>query len=191
VNNVQAHLQKRQYQTQVFLAENASEENLKQVRNPKILHISTHGFFIDKKSDNTHISPMLRSGLLFAGVSDRSRSYQSGQEDGVLTAQEAANLELDETDLVVLSACETGLGDVKSGEGVYGLQRAFRVAGAKTLIMSHWKVDDAVTQELMSIFYEQYAVHHDTRRAFREARESVKKKHHEPYFWAAFEMFGE
>ncbi|TAF60794.1 MAG: CHAT domain-containing protein [Cytophagales bacterium] len=93
--------------------------------------------------------------------------------------------------MVVLSACETGLGDIKAGEGVYGLQRAFRAAGAKSLIMSLWKVDDAVTQKLMTSFYSRYAQHGQARRAFQEAQLDIKKQHPEPYFWGAFVMSGE
>jgi CHAT domain-containing protein len=170
----------------------ATEENIKKVHNPKILHLSTHGFFIDSNEKNEKINPMLRSGLLLTGVSDYTRAeIKPDTEDGILTALEAANLDLDETDLVVLSACETGLGDVKAGEGVYGLQRAFKVAGAKTIVMSMWKVDDEVTQKLMTIFYQKFSEYNNARKAFKEAQAEIKKQYPQPYYWGAFVMTGE
>ncbi len=185
-------LSQKKYSLEILTEQNATEENIKKVKNPKILHLSTHGFFIDSKEKNEKVNPMLRSGLLLTGVSDYTRAeVKPDTEDGILTALEAANLDLDETDLVVLSACETGLGDVKAGEGVYGLQRAFKVAGVKSIVMSMWKVDDAVTQKLMTTFYQKFAESNKARQAFKEAQAIIKKQHPEPYYWGAFVMVGE
>jgi len=98
---------------------------------------------------------------------------------------------LEETELVVLSACQTGLGDIKSGEGVYGLQRAFFVAGADAVIMSLWKVNDTATQLLMRNFYKNWISMGDKHNAFREAQIQLMKVYKEPYFWGAFVMIGE
>ncbi|TAF32676.1 MAG: CHAT domain-containing protein [Cytophagales bacterium] len=192
VESIQKILNENRYQTELLIEQSATEDNIKKIKNPQILHLSTHGFFINSREPNTKLNPMTRSGLLLTGVSDYTRAEEKpNSEDGILTAQEAANLELDNTDLVVLSACETGLGDVKAGEGVFGLQRAFKVAGAKRIIMSLWKVDDVVTQKLMVEFYKQYAKHGQTRLAFKEAQIRIKKEYPEPYYWGAFVMSGD
>lgn len=192
VESIAQLLSQKKYNTSVMMGMESTEENIKKIKSPKILHISTHGFFMNEQETNYKSIPMLRSGLLLTGVSEYTRSkIKPDTEDGILTALEAANLELDNTDLVVLSACQTGLGDVKAGEGGYGLQRAFRVAGAKSIIMSLWNVDDAVTQELMTHFYKRYAQYGCARRAFKEAQLEIKKYHPEPYFWGAFVMNGE
>jgi CHAT domain-containing protein len=166
-----------------FLGDKALESNLKSINNPEILHIATHGFFIE----GAGINPMLRSGLIFSGVKN-PEDIQG--EDGVLTAYEASSLSLDSTHLVVLSACETGGGEVRTGEGVYGLQRAFLIAGARNIIMSLWKVDDAATQKLMTLFYTNLSIHKNIRLAFTEAQKTLRKEYPEPFYWGAFVLVG-
>ena len=116
--------------------------------------------------------------------------YNINKEDGVLTAYEVMNLDFDHTELVVLSACETGLGDIQMGEGVYGLQRAFIVAGAKTLIMSLFKVDDEITRELMDLFYKNWTASGNKREAFIKAKLEIKNKYPAAINWSSFIMVG-
>ena len=164
------------------------------------MHIATHGFFLEDLGANDNVfgvhveyaknNPLLRSGVLLTGASapDDQSSFDN-QDNGVLTAYEAMNLNLTDTDLVVLSACETGKGDIKSGEGVYGLQRAFVVAGARSLLMSLWKVDDAATQQLMTNFYRSWSSgDEEPSAAFRSAQLELIKNYPHPYFWGAFVM---
>lgn len=174
----------------LLLGEESTEANFKTNLDHDIIHIATHGFFFDRQSGaGEYLDPMLYSGLLLAGASDEETIDNTG-EDGVLTAYEIMNLEFPNLDMIVLSACETGTGEVTSGEGVYGLQRAFFVAGAKTLIMSLWKVDDAATKELMTNFYRSYLKSGDKREAFLNAQKQVKKKYKSPVYWGAFVMVG-
>ena len=108
-------------------------------------------------------------------------------EDGVLTAYEIAQMDLSHTELVVLSACETGLGDIRGNEGVYGLQRAFKIAGARYLVMSLWRVPDLQTQELMTDFYRKWLLQNMTiPDAFRAAQKDMRDKYGHPFFWAGF-----
>ena len=173
-------LQNKNWETTSYLGSDATEEQIKLIENPGILHVATHGFFL---GGNEHINPMMKSGLVLAGVKNQSVSKK---DDGVLTAYEATALKLENTNLVVLSACETALGDVKDGEGVYGLQRALIVAGAKKLIMSMWKVNDEATRDLMISFYSKLSDNKKIEDAFREAQLEVKKKYDHPNFWGAF-----
>ena len=128
----------------------------------------------------------MRSGLVFAGANQvwNSTDFNKG-DDGVLTAKEVAAMDLSRSKLVVLSACETGLGDIVGTEGVYGLQRAFKMAGAGKIVMSLWKVPDKETQEFMSIFYSQLTQNQSVEKAFEIAQNKMRLKY-EPYFWAAF-----
>lgn len=184
----------------------ASEKNIKAVKGPYLMHIATHGYFladgdvnsgsaVGVSAENAKSNPLLRSGLLLAGASKTISGHAipdlESNDNGVLTAYEAMNLSLEGTDLIILSACETGLGDVRAGEGVYGLQRAFQVAGANALIMSLWKVDDEATQALMTNFYTNWAKTNNKLKAFKLAQTQLMAKYKDPYYWGAFVMMGQ
>jgi len=202
INNISQELDRFGWRYEKFEGPEASEANIKSLSNPKIFHVATHGFFLEDisidensgesiSSRNMKYNPLMRSGLLFAGAENTIRKEPiPGTEDGILTAYEAMNLNLDETDLVIMSACETGLGEVKNGEGVYGLQRAFIVAGAENLIMSLWKVNDETTQMLMSGFYKEWLNGSTKSEAFNKSIQNVKNQFSDPYYWGAFVMLG-
>lgn len=183
----------------------ATETNLKKQNSPALLHIATHGFFLEDPPETEEKvfgiepvkasrNPLLRSGLMFAGadntIQQAGSTAQASDDDGILNAYEASLLPLHHTELVVLSACETGLGETKNGEGVYGLQRAFEMAGARALIISLWEVSDEVTQQLMNTFFKYWLQLGDKRQAFQKAQLDIKKAHPEPFFWGAFIMLG-
>lgn len=189
---------------QTYLTTDASEEQVRTLKNPRIFHIATHGFFLPDQASETESglqqerateNPLLRSGLLLKNAGDLMKDpdnvYAFNRKGGVLTAYEAMNLNFDNTELVVLSACETGKGDVKVGEGVYGLQRAFLVAGADAIVMSLFKVDDQATQQLMLNFYRNwFEKQMDKRAAFTQAKIDLRKTFSEPKYWSAFIMIG-
>lgn len=196
------------YTTLLLKEKNATEESIKKLdskTNPFILHLATHGYFFEnikrEKTENSGVikempkynfykeseDPMLRSGLILAGGNKfwKNTNNEITGDDGILTAKEIANLDLSNCQLVVLSACETGLGDVNGSEGVFGLQRAFKMAGVKNIIMSLWKVPDAQTAELFELFYAECFKGKTIPEAFREAQNKMKTKY-DPYYWAGF-----
>ena len=195
--------------TTIYTDKTANEESFKTLSgssSPEVIHIATHGFFFpDPKKDYSKISkgfqdessivfkssdnPLMRSGLLFAGANHSWMGEQvpDNIDDGILAAYEISNLYHPNTKLVVLSACETGLGEIKGSEGVYGLQRAFKMAGVEYIIMSLWKVPDAETVEFMETFYEKWFSGTTIEEAFRYAQHNMKNKYpDQPYKWAAF-----
>lgn len=200
VENISKILKQNGYQISLAEQNEATETKIKSINSPALVHIATHGYFqqgestIGVSSENAKNNPLLRSGLLLAGaaktISGEMLPNLESNDNGVLTAYEAMNLNLNGTSLIVLSACETGLGDVRAGEGVYGLQRAFQVAGAKALVMSLWKVDDAATQALMTGFYTNLSKGTSKLKAFKQAQLQLMQKYKEPYYWGAFVMMG-
>ncbi len=135
---------------------------------------------------------MLRSGLALAGANTwlKAGTAPEEAEDGLLTAEDVAGLDLLATELVVLSACETGLGQFHVGEGVFGLRRAFVLAGARTLVMSLWKVPDEPTRELMEDFYARLLAGQGRAEALRQAQLALKAKYPDPFYWGAFHLPG-
>lgn len=212
---IKALLSKKQFNVNFYTNQDATEEEFKEIAsNSQMMHIATHGFFFpDPKSGKSeptdemapgHIifrggnrgfgvsefvsgeNPLMRSGLVFAGANDVwNYDKKELKDDGVLTAQEVANIKMTHTGLVVMSACETGLGDIEASEGVYGLQRSFKMAGVKYIIMSLWQVPDKETEEFMVTFYKQLTELKNIRDAFNVTQKEMRKKY-DPFFWAAF-----
>jgi len=206
INNITEMLTKSGWNCSIKLDKEANETNVKQIKSPALLHIATHGYFLSNLEDaqNGRVfgvdvdkavqNPLLRSGLLFAGATNFLNfdfTSQADDQNGILTSYEALNLNLDNTELVVLSACETGVGEVMNGEGVYGLQRAFKVAGAKSMIMSLWTVNDQTTQELMTEFYTNWLSGLSLKDAFTKAQKTLKSRYPDPYYWAAFVLISD
>jgi CHAT domain-containing protein/tetratricopeptide (TPR) repeat protein len=194
---------------------------LKALRSPRVLHLATHGFFLPDQANhpetggggnlrevpttetgegrgerlraNLSENPLLRSGLALAGANTwlAGTTPPDGAEDGLLTAEDVTGLDLPNTELVVLSACETGLGAVRAGEGVFGLRRAFQLAGARTVVMSLWKVPDEATRELMRAFYHHLRAGVPRAEALRRAQLALKARYPDPRFWGAFILQGD
>ena len=203
----------------------ALEEILMNSPGPEILHLATHGFFLSDRSESAPgtrgwqeaqlpsitgdaaeriqrkinvENPLLRSGILLAGAKRSLLSNDTGINDGIVTAEKILGLNLHGTQMVVLSACDTGLGEIKTGEGVFGLRRAFTQAGAKSLVMSLWKVPDRETKELMVRFYRNIKAERMNRcQALRQAAldqmDIVRKRHGspDPRYWGAFVFMGQ
>lgn len=204
--NIENIVSDNNIQTSLYLGEEGNEESFKSLSgegSPQLIHIATHGFFFPDHKENlvdilltelgakttfqTSNNPLFRSGLILAGGNEKwnGNVIPEGIEDGILTAYEVSGINLFNTKLVVLSACETGLGDIKGSEGVYGLQRSFKMAGVDYLIMSLWQVPDKETSEFMIMFYSKLMETKDIRVAFAEAQKEMRNKY-DPYYWAAF-----
>ena len=205
-------LKEQHWDVGLYTQEKALEERVKGVQSPRVLHLATHGFFeSDQERKQKDLregrgeerasgleDPMLRSGLYLTGANRtlEGRKTPADMDDGVLTAYEATQLNLQGTELVVLSACETGLGESQNGEGVFGLRRALQEAGAESVLMSMWSVPDQETQELMTLFYQKWIGGKDKHEALREAqselRATVKARYGRDlaYYWGAFVLVG-
>ncbi|WP_338378607.1 CHAT domain-containing tetratricopeptide repeat protein [uncultured Flavobacterium sp.] len=203
IKSIQLLFKKNNVSYQSLTDSMATEDTIKAIesKSPSVIHIATHGFFFPNSEKNNANSvlkdnifkfsddPLLRSGLLFYGANyawvNGSNPYE--EEDGILTALEISNLDLHATDLVILSACETGLGDVNGSEGVYGLQRAFKKAGVSKIIMSLWQVPDKETAEFMELLYTNWFSGLSLKESFRKTQLEMSKKYREePLKWAAF-----
>ncbi len=200
----------------LWMREEATSELVKRSQAPKVLHLATHAFYLPNKEEQAPAkalrdlsyqhggesslrtkslqtnSPLLRSGIAFAGANN---PQTDPNDDGYLTALEVAQLDLDGTDLVVISACESGLGDIHAGEGVYGLKRSISVAGARSSLLSLWKVDDTATAAFMTSFYKRLKSGEGRADALASTQ-AVFRNHpiplwREPYVWAAFQLSGD
>ncbi|MGE5624640.1 MAG: tetratricopeptide repeat protein [Bacillota bacterium] len=198
VSDIDGLLTRKQWQASLYQGEQGLEEAIQAAHHPRLLHIATHGFFLPDQR-RVRQDPMLRSGLYFAGADNAlaGNPPPAGADSGVLTAYEAAQLDLEGTELVVLSACDTGLGtSAGNGEGVFGLNRALQEAGAQAVVMSMWSVPDQETRELMQLFYANWLGGMEKHEALRQAelkeREVVKARYGQdlPYYWGAFVMVG-
>jgi CHAT domain-containing protein len=195
----------------------AREAELKAVVSPRVLHLATHGFFLsDQEFRRTNglgdswignsgtrwnaslpkddwENPLVRCRIALAGANHAGQVTNAVAEDGVLTGLEASLLNLEGTELVILSACDSGTGEVQIGEGVMSLRRAFRIAGAQTVLASHWKVSDKATSQLMTEFIGRWRSGEPRAKAWREAQLTLLhwKEFASPYFWAAFTLTGQ
>lgn len=191
-------LKKAKWRTSLLFGDNANEKAIKKyefglgVTSPSILHFSTHGFFspqeISKSNGLTETNDhLVRSGLIMSNPTKNQLNLNENKDDGILSALEISQLDLSETELVVLSGCETGLGDVNTSEGLYGLSRAFKIAGAANIVQSLWQIPDYQTMELMKHFYTNLIINKlKPNVALKNAQNSMRSKKYEPYFWAGF-----
>ncbi len=211
VNAIAQLMKEHNWKTSLYTGDLALKQVVEGAGSPRVLHLATHGFFLPDQPIKTDPlgndagqpsgleDPMLRSGLYFAGA-DRAlagKPTAEGLDNGVLTAMEAGSLNLRGTELVVLSACNTGQGDLRTGEGVFGLRRALEEAGAQSVLMSMWSVPDRETLKLMQLFYKKWLsgmeIHEALKQAQLEMRELTRRNNGGkdlPYYWGAFVLVG-
>lgn len=193
--------QMRNSNVRLFTGQEGTEQSVNEMAasNPNLLHIATHGFYFDPSHNNSSTNEtcqissesraMRESGLLFSGANHKllGEYIDNEDNDGILTAEEISNISLLSTDLVVLSACETGLGSI-SDEGIFGLQRGFKLSGVNSIIMALWKVDDEATKELMNCFYKSLLSGSSKVESLRDAQEKIRRTpgFEDPEYWAGF-----
>lgn len=204
VSEIEQILNSRKKECVLMTKSEGTEESFKSMsgRSPSIIHIATHGYYLNEKeahrsnrlrfavnSNDSHSYPLRRCGLILSGGQHSwlGESLPEGLEDGILTGEEIAGMNLSNTDLVVLSACQTGLGEI-TRDGVYGLHRAFKAAGVRTIVMSLWEVNDEATELMMTKFYSHLSLGKSKRESFDYAVSAVKAKYDDPEYWAAFIM---
>jgi CHAT domain-containing protein len=170
VNQIKTLLEKHGYKTQTFTGKDASKINLMKVNSPLLLHIATHGFVLNDKdlANKTNYNPIMYAGLIMSG-------FQDSTNDAIINGFEAGMLPLSGTELVVLSACHTGDGKIENGEGIVGLQRSFKLAGAKHIVMSLWKAHDRTTRIIMEQFYKHWLSGKNYIEALKLAQLDVRK----------------
>ena len=212
--SIQQILQNMQQPVKLYSQLNATEMAIRQEKSPRILHIATHGFFLENikvpegtgktgrvqfsesgKADLTNVeNPLARSGLALTYANQGiSGINQADGSDGILTAMEVLNLQLEGTELVTLSACNTGVGEISVGEGVYSLNRAFQEAGAKAVLSTLWSISDEGTNHFMQKFYHRFLNNQPAQQALQETQDELKnsKKWQDPFYWAPFVMMGQ
>lgn len=200
VEAIEQTLSVKELKIKPYYGMNGTEESFLSMsgKAPQILHIATHGFYYTPEEAENYnylrgyADAMLLSGIVMAGGNAGwlGKGLPQGVLGGILTANNIARLDLTGLELVVLSACQTGRGKATS-EGLFGLQRAFKKAGAKTMVMTLWNVSDVVTKEFMTKFYENLADKNnnwDKRKALNEAKSFIRSKYEDPYYWAGFVM---
>lgn len=185
VLNIQAMLENKGIAVECYMGDNGVEESFKSLsgKNINILHLATHGFYSEAVRDEENLSPMVRAGLV---MSSAPLCEKYNKEDGIIRAIEVADMDLSSVSLVVLSACQTGLGKVTE-DGVFGMQRGFKQAGAGTMVMTLWEVDSEMTQSMIERFYANLLAGDERHVAFRKARHEAKVQYPDRD-WAAFIM---
>ena len=203
IASIEKQLGEKGIHVQTYCQDNANEESFKALNSnvPDIIHIATHGFYYNPFDNNftsvifsglnSYTSKdysLFHSGLLFAGANNAWTGIALGEavEDGIMTAYEVSQLDLRGNKLLVLSACDTGLGDIDKIDGVFGLQRGFKKAGVATILMSLWKVPDEETGILMKSFYEHYISGESPRKSLKQAQDVLIQMGKSPYYWAGF-----
>lgn len=203
VNNLKTSLRNKNIRITTITGSNATESSFKKLdgTTTNLIHIASHGFYIPiqrhkdipyySKSDYTHIieDELFYSGLIMSGGQSawKDSTFVADKDDGILTSYEISKLDLHKVSLVVLSACETGLGD-NLYDGIFGLQRAFKKAGVESILMSLWNINDKATSEYMGFFYSFLSSGLSKQESYRRTVVEMKKRYEDPYYWASFIM---
>lgn len=192
VNFIDSLSRKNRIKSVKYTGENATEYSIYKLvssTSPYILHIASHGFFLSNKQTNSNLDPLNLTGVLFSGANNnwnKNKITTKDSLDGILLGSELCDIDLSNCSLAILSACETGVGKIMNNEGVFGLQRALKLAGVKQCIVSLWKVPDQQTSELFKLFYTNFINGGNIHDSFYKAQISLKEKYVLPIYWAGF-----